>query len=125
MPPKAHAFPRSHRIGGFNAFRPVYAARMKEVRGPLAMYGRPNERGHSRLGISIGRRVGTAVKRNRIKRLLRESFRLMQHELPRGYDFVVVVSPHETLSMPEYQKLMATMAERIQRRWEARSCDGS
>jgi ribonuclease P protein component len=42
-----------------------------------------NEFAHPRLGLSIATRIfGTAVARNRIKRLTRESFRLNQHELP-------------------------------------------
>lgn len=42
-----------------------------------------NEHSHPRLGLSIATRIfGTAVARNRIKRLTRESFRLSQHELP-------------------------------------------
>ena len=39
--------------------------------------------------------------RNRIRRLIRESFRLLQHDLPRGYDFVVTLRPHEPLAQAE------------------------
>jgi ribonuclease P protein component len=46
-----------------------------------------------RLGVSVGRRVGGAVERNRVKRLVRESFWSLAPELPEGTDFVVVARP--------------------------------
>ena len=43
-----------------------------------------------RLGVSVGRKVGGAVERNRVKRALRESFWSLEGDLPQGHDFVIV-----------------------------------
>lgn len=55
----------------------------------LVVHGVANRLGWSRLGVTIPRRVGNAVTRNRWKRWIREAFRLSQHDIPQGIDFVV------------------------------------
>jgi ribonuclease P protein component len=117
---RPHTYPKSHRLGGRLQFAAVFDAKAKESRGPLTLYSLPNDLGHPRLGISISRRVGSAVRRNRIKRLLREAFRLRRNELPRGYDLVIVVRPHEPLALAEYEKLLSALAQRSDTAWARR-----
>ena len=49
----------------------------------------PNGRGHARLGVTVSKRVGTAVIRNRLKRWVREAFRAHARDLP-AVDLVVI-----------------------------------
>jgi ribonuclease P protein component len=113
-----HTFPPSRRLRLPREFAAVYDARTRESRGPLTLYALPNDLGHPRLGMSVSRKVGNAVRRNRIRRLIRESFRLLQHDFPQGYDLVVVVRPHEPLILAEYQKLLMAMLVRLHGTWQ-------
>jgi ribonuclease P protein component len=56
----------------------------------LVIYARLNELTFTRLGLSVGKKIGKAVMRNRIKRLLKEAMRKVLEELPLHYDFVIV-----------------------------------
>ncbi len=59
----------------------------------LYAFPRTGAAGDARLGVSVGRKVGGAVERNRVKRVLREAFWALAPELPDGHDFVLVARP--------------------------------
>jgi ribonuclease P protein component len=117
MSERKNAFLRKHRLSGKLVFTAVYTAGAKQSRGSLVAYSRPNQLSHCRWGLSVSRRVGSAVRRNRIKRLLRESIRLLQKDLPKGYDCVLVVRPHDLLTLAEYQKLLAALINKSHDHW--------
>jgi ribonuclease P protein component len=114
-------FGRDRRLRKRREFEHVYAARTFIRVGPLVVYARPGPASHARLGLSVPRRVGSAVRRNRVKRRLREAFRLGRRELPGAYDVVVNVRPHDPLPLASYQRELLRALRELHRRWTKRS----
>lgn len=66
---------------------------VKLVNRRLVVWLSPAATGSSRLGLSVSRKVGGAVKRNRVKRCLREAFRHLAPALPEALDVMLVARP--------------------------------
>ena len=71
-------------------FRRVYNKGKFEVSPLLVVYERPNRGGKNRLGVTVSAKLGKAVVRNRVRRRLREIYRLSQPKMKQGYDIVLV-----------------------------------
>lgn len=71
-------------------FRRLYAKGKSAVTPLLAVYVRRNGRPGNRLGLTVSTKVGCAVERNRVRRRLREIYRLHEEQLRPGWDVVVV-----------------------------------
>jgi ribonuclease P protein component len=90
MPPKRRRLSRS------GEFDRVYRDGSSHATRHLVLYSFPrgeDEERSVRLGVSVSRKVGGAVERNRAKRSLREAFWEVADRLPEGYDFVLVARP--------------------------------
>jgi ribonuclease P protein component len=97
-------------------FRRAFERKRSAGDAALVVYGAPNGLAYPRLGISIGRKkVRRAVARNRIKRLVREAFRLSKGELPAGVDLVVVPRTAE-LSFVMVRQALPRLAQVVARR---------
>ena len=70
-------------------FRRLYAT-SGQANGYLVLYARPNRLGVNRVGITTGKKLGHAVVRNRVRRRLREVYRLNEDKFTSGWDIVVV-----------------------------------
>ena len=81
----------------------MFDRRRSVANGRMTVCACENELGFTRLGLSVSRKVGGAVVRNRWKRLLREAFRLSLERLPLGIDLVVVPKDKQP---PEFDWLM-------------------
>ena len=71
-------------------FRSAYYHGRSLVNPSLITYVRKNRVGETRLGITTGKKIGKAVKRNRCRRIIREAFRGLLPHVKRGYDYVFV-----------------------------------
>ena len=86
-------------------FRRLYAKGKSAVTPYLVVYARPNRLGENRLGYTVSVKLGHAVVRNRVRRRLREIYRLNAPRLRQGHDIVIVARSRAVGS--EYRKLNA------------------
>ncbi len=86
-------------------FRRLYAKGKSAVTPYLVAYARPNRLGENRLGYTVSVKLGHAVVRNRVRRRLREIYRLNAPQLRQGHDIVIVARSRAVGS--EYRKLNA------------------
>lgn len=107
-------FPRSHKLVTKADYKVTLNQPFKVSHKHLLILFKPNLGTNARLGLMVGKRVAAhAVTRNRIKRVIRESFRAKQHEL-KGLD-IVVIARHQcdTLNKAELRKGLDKLWERL------------
>ena len=133
---------KRHRLSNDRDYQAVYDAKIRKAHGPILVFIKPNNLPEHRLGLSVGRRVGNAVARGRVKRLIREAFRHERHALPTpettsdstagsaggsapaSYDIIVVARPHTLMPLPAYRATLADLVNRAHREWTKRAARG-
>ena len=90
MNSKPKGFPKSARVVRRSEYRAIQRSSLRVVTAHFIIYARKRRRKSQRIGITVSKKVGNAVVRNRVKRLVRESFRLNKARLPSELDLVLV-----------------------------------
>jgi len=117
---KSASFRPEHRVRKPEDFDRVYQARVYAADDVLVLNGDANGLTHARLGLSVSKRVGNAVTRNRWKRLIREAFRLSREELPPGLDLIVRPQKGAAAELEAIQKSLVGLARRVAKRTRPR-----
>lgn len=108
-------FPAALKLKRSEDFTRVYDEGRRSGDPHLLLFALPRPGHETRAGFSVSRRLGNAVRRNRLKRLLREAFRLNRHDLPQGLDLVLIPRPREDSTLADYSLSLKTLAAKLQR----------
>lgn len=91
-------------------FRRVYDRKKSVSDGRLIVYACENGCDYNRVGLSVSRKVGGAVVRNKFRRLFREAYRLSRDGMPTGLDLVLIPRSAE---MPTLQELIESLQKLV------------
>jgi ribonuclease P protein component len=94
---------KQHTLKKNSDFRRLYARGKSSVNPYLVVYSKKNGMNHNRIGFTVSAKLGNAVIRNRIRRQLREIYRLHLCELKNGIDLIIVA--RSRCVRGEYQKM--------------------
>lgn len=117
MTETSYSFSKSQRILASHQFGRILRRGSCVADGVLVLCAMPSDADRPpRLGVTIPKKTGTATVRNRWKRLIRESFRTQQGELPSGFDYVIRPKKGAPLSWTEIRESVPRLAQRAARR---------
>ena len=112
-----HRYTREMRLRHQADFDRVHQSGTYAADDMLVIRASLNDQGVTRLGVSLSRKVGNAVTRNRWKRLVREAFRLERDQLPASLDLVVRprrgAMPNSTAIRQSLRHLVQRIARRL------------
>ncbi len=114
--PASFRFLKSQHLRSEADFERVYARKCKAADGVLLLFADRNNLGYTRIGLSVSKKHGGAVIRNRLKRLLREAFRLSQHDLPAGLDLIAIPLDGAKASLDAYRASLGKILQRLVKR---------
>ena len=118
-------FKKSQILKSNEQFRQVLSRKCCVSKGLFRVYAAKNDSQGPRLGISVSKRAGNAVHRNRMKRLIRESFRRQQHNIATNIDYLLIfpgkmskksgqdaVNASKTMTLQEVSSVFVDLAKR-------------
>lgn len=103
-------------------FRRLYAKGKSAATAALVVYVRPNHSKRTRLGVTVSAKLGKATKRNKIRRRIREAYRIHEHQMSPGWDIVVVARQRAIFSpYAEVERALLTLLDKLGVRQKVRT----
>lgn len=109
-------FTKSQHLRKPAEFETVYAAKQRAGDSRLLVFAVRNVLGWTRIGLSVSKKHGGSVQRQRLKRLLREAFRLSQQQLPAGLDLVLIPKGDGTTPVEQLRESLERLVPRLDRK---------
>ncbi|OHB51488.1 MAG: ribonuclease P protein component [Planctomycetes bacterium GWF2_41_51] len=122
-------FPKNSKIGSKAAFKAVFDYKLFARNDLITVYMAPNTAQRPRFAVSVSGRISPAVLRNRLKRIAREAFRLTQHDIPAGFDYLIIYSQWlskrqksdiSNITLNEVRQGFTTLVRQAYKRYEKR-----
>lgn len=114
--PSDQSFPKTARLLSSLEFAPVHRSPFFAADAVLVIKAISNNSEETRLGLSVSKKVGNAVVRNRWKRVIRDAFRRQRSSLPAGMDLVVRPKKGAVCDYQMVYRSIGRLTERLEKK---------
>lgn len=99
-------------------FQAVYDRRRSVSDSAMILYACENRLPYTRVGLSVSKKYGGAVQRNRLRRLYREAFRLNKELMPKGLDLVMIPRTQQEPTLEDVRKSLVKLIKQAHKKLE-------